>query len=1325
MHVGPSASVPSEAPGEIMTYVTMFASRFVGLCLAIGAAAVHGETLPLVAPSAGQAETAATGNVDPLKLTPVNVHLSEAMIASLGDGTTEVRVTGATPMISVSSTGQLRPASMRILSFSVFSATPTDHVRLEYETSDGKNHVSELAGLSQTEGFADYTADLGDVEDWPKAVKILRLGFSSSPGRVIRLRNIVVRTRTERERTAFEQREKRKQQDDKLDADLQHYLEKSFPDRIEIINGTEKTLVIRGSVTGTDGVFLAEVPSWEDLTQLKTFDDLTPVKATDGRFSLEVTRYRTMPDHIYDRLLSKWVLVHKEGAGYTELSHAHFADEVKAKWNLPDEVPRSKKGLGGFNSGGPVGDLDDLGITSVTVNIFLSFLRTDAAPDRIPFRYGGRQYYADEGEISKYDKTLQYAAAHRQVVSAILLVPKAAAKKEGPDAALLALPSADPAGIYAMPNFSSAEGVQAYAAVLNFLAERYSRPDRQFGRIHHWIMHNEVDAGWVWTNAGSISELTFMDLYIKSMRTMYLIARQYNPHARVYISLTHYWNQTVDPHFYLPHRMLDELVQFSKEEGDFEWSIAYHPYPNSLFKPRTWEDTMTTFDLNTPLITPRNIEVLDAWTRQPQTFYRGQKPRSIFLSEQGFNSIDYSEKSLAEQAAGMAYVWKKIERLDSIEAYQYHNWIDNRGEGGLRIGLRKFPDEAGDPLGRKPIWYLLQKLGTPQEDAACEPYLKIVGVSSWDEVRHTGPITGLPLPTTLRNLQSDQWTATDALGRTLPGLTEAGPPRPARFVGMFYFLTANQTAGTGPRDATRTLASGLDSTKWPLGTYYWGEPEVGYYLSSEDWVIRHHAAMLSDAGVDVIVFDATNDVTHKPEYMAVLRVFAEMRTQGEPTPQVAFLASRRSLNLLWDELYSKGVYRDLWFQWKGKPLLMIGQQRGMPAANDLPPRYNDFFAVRESWAWDSLPWYRDGHDQWPWVAHTPQPFGWHEGPDRPEQVPVAVAEHPLSGIGRSFHNGKEPALDAQDRTAVTDQGLFFQEQWDRALALDPEFIFVTGWNEWTAGSMTMGADVSKDLARWDFYPGASLGRSGHPVHPGDVYFIDQYNQEFSRDIEPMRGGHTDNFYYQLAANIRRYKGVHLPEPVSLPRTIDLHGSFSQWTSVTPEFLDHAFDTLHRRSTGSSGAGPYIDATGRNDILSAKVARDATDVYFLVKTRDPITSPRGPHWMNLLVRTGSAPAFNLVINAKVMNARTTTAREIDDTKVSAPIRLAMRVDANEMMVAVPRSLLHQQPGQTRLDFQWVDNNDQLGDDPNGSALHGDSAPDRRAHFHYEAVDPASW
>lgn len=1261
----------------------------------------------------------------PLTLDPASAQ--DARVTLLGDGTYEIATSGANPAITLHMKAPIQANQGCVLAFEYFSLRAAKQLRVEFGPSAGKKHTFMAEGLSHSETFSQYAANISASPDWKGTVSFLRVGFNSAPGQVVRLRNIVLRSPTTEELARASHLAQQLSDDQRLHSDLTAYLKQQYPDRLTSIYTSKSTVRIEGETKGdVDQLYLAEVPLYENLTELHRFDYLTKIDATGSRFKVELTRFRTLPEGRYDRLLSKWAIVRKVGSGFEIASHARYTDEVEPQWNYPDEEPRCKKGLGGVSASRPLEDLDQLGMCSITVNVFLSFIRNEAKPGDIAFSYNGHKYFADAKTIDGYDQVIKYAAQRHIIVSAILLIPPA---RKFPDPAigtLMAHPDADPAGTYVMPNLTSSEGLQVYAAALNFLAERYSRADKPYGRIHHWIMHNEVDAGWVWTNAGQKSELTFMDLYDKSMRAMYLIARQYNPHSKVFISLTHYWTFTVDPKFYLPRQMLADLVTYSSTEGDYEWGVAYHPYPESLFKPRTWEDKKVSFSLDTPLITFKNIEVLDAWAHQPSTFYRGIKRRSIFLSEQGFNSPDYSEKSLTDQAAAMAYSWKKIERLDAIEAVQYHAWVDNRGEGGLRIGLRKFPDDPVDPMGKKPIWYLYQKLGTPEEDKACAFALPVIGIPNWSMVPYTGPIEGIASkPVATRDLFSDTWTATDALGRSLPGYAEVGPPRPGRHVAMFYFLTHDNPGMPGPLNVTTMLAKDPDTSHWAPANYYWGEPESGYYLSSDEWVIRRHAELLSDAGVDVIVFDTTNDRTYPNVYKTIARVFTEMRAAGEPTPQIAFLASSKSIDQLWSDLYSQGLYKDLWFQWKGHPLLMTGQQRGMKAAYELPPNIQAFFTVRQSWAWDSLIWYRDGHDQWPWVAHHPQVYGWHESPDRPEEVAVAVSEHPLSNIGTSFHDGQEPTTDRYDRTAYTGQGLFFQEQWNRALALDPELAFVTGWNEWTAASKRAGANVPEEMASWDFFPGAVLSRAGHPIKTGDLYFVDEYNEEFNRDLEPMKEGHIDNLYYQLVANIRRYKGVHASLPTSLPRTIDIDGPFSQWSDVTPEFRDHSGDTTHRESHGNYQAGPYADTTGRNDIVAAKINTDEHTVYFYVQTRAPLTSWHDKDWMLLYIdadldhstgRNGS----DFVLNTRVLSTKKTTLSAISkEGTLGAPIEVPYKSVGNEMMIAVPRNLIRQASGSVKFDFHWTDNVPPAAG-ISESSLHGDSAPERRFNYHYEAV-----
>ncbi|MCZ7641189.1 MAG: hypothetical protein M5U12_37150 [Verrucomicrobia bacterium] len=77
-----------------------------------------------------------------------------------------------------------------------------------------------------------------------------------------------------------------------------------------------------------------------------------------------------------------------------------------------------------------------------------------------------------------------------------------------------------------------------------------------------------------------------------------------------------------------------------------------------------------------------------------------------------------------------------------------------------------------------------------------------------------------------------------------------------------------------------------DSPLWgPLhAPHHWGESLFGYYLTQDEGVLRKHAQMLADAGVDVVVFDVTNQVTYQADYQALLRVWSEVRAAGNRTP---------------------------------------------------------------------------------------------------------------------------------------------------------------------------------------------------------------------------------------------------------------------------------------------------------------------------------------------------------------------------------------------------------------------------------------------------------
>ena len=562
------------------------------------------------------------------------------------------------------------------------------------------------------------------------------------------------------------------------------------------------------------------------------------------------------------------------------------------------------------------------------------------------------------------------------------------------------------------------------------------------------------------------------------------------------------------------------------------------------------------------------------------------------------------------------------------------------------------------------------------------------------------------MPAQFRDLMSDTWSGFDALGRVLPDYAECGPPRGEKYVGIFYFLWLDKQHDPGRLyDNSQLLADNPEDPAYgPEKTYHWwGEPHLGYYMSDDEYVIRKHAQMLTDAGVDTLFFDVTNTLTYDHNFLTLCRVFTEIRSSGRTTPQIAFLANTESATTvqhLYDSFYAKNLYSDLWFYWNGKPLLLTPLE-------GLSNEVKEYFTLRHSWAWhDPEGWFGDGKDKWPWVDHYPQLPGWHTSPEEPEQISVCVAQHPVSNIGRSFHNDSQP-----DPNRITpEMGHCFTEQCQRALEVDPKLVFLTGWNEWIAMRFLNSGDIS------------FLGRA--PVK-GDTVFIDQYNQEFSRDIEPMRGGHADNYYYQMAAFIRRFKGVRPRPKASEAVTILLNDDFHQWENVFPEYLDDIGDTMHRDRKGWGNAGPYRNHSGRNDFVCMKAARDETCIYFYVSTSMPITTSEGGCWMTLLLSVRPQEnvnweGYDFIINRVRRDSSTALLeRNAGGWNWEPVAEVPFLTKEKQMHLRIPRSSLGLESAAKplRFDFKWIDNVEEPVEIL-AFIDQGDAAPNGRFNYRYE-------
>lgn len=574
-------------------------------------------------------------------------------------------------------------------------------------------------------------------------------------------------------------------------------------------------------------------------------------------------------------------------------------------------------------------------------------------------------------------------------------------------------------------------------------------------------------------------------------------------------------------------------------------------------------------------------------------------------------------------------------------------------------------------------------------------------------------------PALARDSRPDTWEATDGLGRELPTQRDVGDPN-GRKVFIFYYIWQQRSADPEPYDISKIIAG--KTQPWsdaPWGPspafHWWSEPALGYYDINDEFVQRRHAQMLADAGVDAIVIDVTNGLTYDSTWQKLCSTYQSLRAAGNRTPNIAFIAhasSDATVQHLYERLYAENACAGLWQEWLGKPLFLALPGPGLSDAA------KSFFTFRESWAWsDPNGWFGSGQDKWPWLDNAPQHFGWHLDASEPEEMPVGVAQHPISNYGRSYHAGAEPRLDANSLAPTTPEGIGFQEQWETALRQKPAVAFVTQWNEW----------IAQRFVTCGTYDTGAANFLGHPLACGDTHFIDEFNPEFSRDAEPMRGGFGDAYYYQLVSNIRRFKGARATAAASSPRTIAA-GDFRAFDDVQPEYLDDVGDVTHRQAPGYAGPKIYSNSSGRNDLVLARVARDVSTLYFYVQAASQLSPASGSTWMTLWLdqdadaRTGFL-GFDYKINGNRSGGKPSIQRY--DAASSSWVESGvaeLALAANELIVSVPRALVKMKSsnGPLTFRFKWSDN---LPEMPHASDFidQGDVAPNGRFTYCYLAAE----
>ena len=547
---------------------------------------------------------------------------------------------------------------------------------------------------------------------------------------------------------------------------------------------------------------------------------------------------------------------------------------------------------------------------------------------------------------------------------------------------------------------------------------------------------------------------------------------------------------------------------------------------------------------------------------------------------------------------------------------------------------------------------------------------------------------------------ADTWTATNAYGLRLADYEETGGVKAGNHeVGMFYhdWHLHNSKAYIASEIIAKypEAKDDYNHSAWPNGPAWWDEPVYGFYDDTDYWHYRKSAELMADAGVDVVFLDYTNgDSIYVKGLDVMMRAYHDAREAGVNVPKISgylqmgsTLPNRwRMLKAIYFNLCHNEYYKDLWYYWDGKPLMIQnGYDENVKAANAddaeevaLANELVNFFTFRETgnrWKGDTTQ-----NKYWHWLVNYPQPEWGYTENGRTECVNLGMAinesylykETRVGVFSEEYTKGKSytEAFGEDYRPEAVHEGYFFREQASRVLEIDPEFCFIDGWNEYNT----------------------ARGRDYYGVPNA---FIDLYDDEKSRDFEPTKGEVKDDYYNILVDFIRKYKGVR-PAPVASAETaININGGADQWANVLPEYIND-YGAYERDALGykdyDTGENYVYKTEVVNSISRAKVARDADNLYFYAVCESDINM-RDNNSMNLYLNTdrnyptGWEGYDYVVSNGKVYKFADGS---FDKTEVGTA---EYAVSGKTITVKIPKALIGYN---TELEFKWTDNIDAKGD-----------------------------
>lgn len=498
--------------------------------------------------------------------------------------------------------------------------------------------------------------------------------------------------------------------------------------------------VAAGIATADEKLYLFELKTYESSISGKSPIDAInydPAKNAEYEFTVDLNNNTAL-----SRLYSKFVVAVKSGNGYTAITDYHYITNPEAiAQNTQSRVNvDSKKGIQvSFNM---LSDIDNLGISDGFINFEIDRL-VSKTPTNYSYVYNGNTYYFTN-LVEDYDNIISKLTSNGTRVTAALIMSYNASLTD-----LLYTDTQQPGTIYYALNTSNATGLAYVEALTHYLADRYCNSSGTHGQVDNWVIGNEVNDNLQYNYMGEKGVDSYVAEYLQTYRVMYTAIRSTYNNANVYIPLEHRWNTENTNKEYAGMYFLNKFNELSNAQGDMNWALAYHAYSYPMNDPDILNDGQpnidadgektygaeVTDDVNTPLVTMKNIDVLTDYFQTSAMKNSSGDVRSIILSEQGYTS--YSNiygKSEERQAASIAYAYYKTEMNPYLDSFILRAHIDGQdGNQYYQLGIWNV-DANGNPISRKLGYDVYKDIDTNHTLEATSFALDILGIDTWSDV---------------------------------------------------------------------------------------------------------------------------------------------------------------------------------------------------------------------------------------------------------------------------------------------------------------------------------------------------------------------------------------------------------------------------------------------------------------------------------------------------------------------------------------------------------------------------------------------------------------